>query len=103
MKRKYLATIHPAKFLIITLIHLTTCMFPCSTEWTWSSVPWSTHPPAARLGLSRSRPTRNNATSTASQLARLTLNSATPKNTHSFITSHNQKSVRLKNVKVFEN
>jgi hypothetical protein len=36
-------------------------MFPCSTEVTWSSVPRSTHPPATRLCLSRSRPTHNNA------------------------------------------
>ena len=31
------------------------------TQWTWSSVPRSTHPPAMRLSLSRSRPTQNNA------------------------------------------
>ena len=31
------------------------------TQWTWSSVPQSTHTPATRLCLSRSRPTQNNA------------------------------------------
>ena len=36
-------------------------MFPWSTEGTWTSMRWSTHPPASRLCLSRSRPTHNNA------------------------------------------
>jgi len=70
---KYLASIHPAKFLIITHIISPPYVFPCSTEWTWSSVPRSTHPPATRFCLSRSRPTHNNVpvycmTTTSSEL-----------------------------------
>ena len=55
---KYLATFHPRSSSLSRTSISAACMFPCSVEWTWSSVPRSTHPTATTLCMS----THNNAT-----------------------------------------